>query len=144
MQYKLPDGRELAYAEYGDVTGRPVFFFHGAPGSRLFHPPDDVTRGAGVRLICVDRPGYGGSTFQPDRRILDWPKDVAALADRLGLDAFAVTGHSAGSPHTLACAYCLPDRVKAAAILCGVGPVEAPGATENTTFLNALAFKIGR
>jgi pimeloyl-ACP methyl ester carboxylesterase len=144
MKHTLPDGRELAYAEYGDLQGRPVLFFHGAPGSRMFRPPDEVTRQMGVRLICVDRPGYGGSTFQPKRTILDWPNDVAALADALGIASFAVAGHSAGSPHTLACSYCLPERVKATAILCGVGPVDAPGAAQNTTFINALGFRFGR
>ena len=144
MKHTLPDGRVLAYSEYGESNGHPVFFFHGAPGSRIFRPPDEATRRMGVRLICVDRPGYGGSTFQPNRQILDWPGDVAALADVLGIESFAVVGHSAGSPHALACAYSLPDRVDSAAVVCGVGPVDAPGATENTTFINRLGFKFGR
>jgi pimeloyl-ACP methyl ester carboxylesterase len=144
MKIKLLDGRELAYAEYGDPRGTPVFLFHGAPGSRLFHPPDDITKRLGVRLICVDRPGYGGSTFQPNRCILDWPKDVAALADSLNLDRFAVAGHSGGGPHTLACAYALPERVTAAAVLSGAGPVDAPGATEGMTLLNKFGFTFGQ
>jgi len=41
---KLQDGRELAYADYGDPQGTPVFFIQGTLGSRLFHPPEDVTR----------------------------------------------------------------------------------------------------
>ena len=69
----LKDGRLLAYAEYGDPAGTPVFFFHGTPGSRLFRPSDSITLKLGVRLICTDRPGYGASTFQPGRRLLDWP-----------------------------------------------------------------------
>jgi pimeloyl-ACP methyl ester carboxylesterase len=144
MQHQLPDGRQLAYAEYGDTAGRPVFFFHGAPGSRLFRPPEDVTRKMGIRLICVDRPGYGESTFQPKRKLLDWPKDVASLADAMGISEFQVVGHSAGSPHALACAYGLPERVRGAAVVCGVGPVDAPGATEETTFINRLGFQFGR
>lgn len=144
MQHRLPDGRELAYAEYGEPAGTPVFFFHGAPGSRFFRPPDEVTRRMGVRLICVDRPGYGGSTFQPHRRILDWPKDVVSLADALGIGTFAVAGHSAGSPHTLACAYSLPERIRVAAVLCGLGPADAPSATEDTTFINRLGIQLGR
>ena len=67
----LRDGRILSYAEYGDPCGKPIFFFHGTPGSRYFRPPDEITARLGVRLICVDRPGYGESTFQPGRRILD-------------------------------------------------------------------------
>ena len=141
---RLPSSRILAYAEYGDPRGAPLFLFHGAPGSRIFHPPDDITMRLGVRLICVDRPGYGGSTFQPGRRILDWPADIAHLADSLGLARFAVAGHSGGGPHTLACAYALPDRVRAAAVLSGAGPADAPGLTEGMTVLNRLGFQFGR
>jgi pimeloyl-ACP methyl ester carboxylesterase len=140
----LKDSRTLAYAEYGDPRGKPVFFFHGTPGSRLFRPPDEVTKKAGVRLITTDRPGYGLSTFQPGRRLLDWPADIAQLADALGIDKFCVTGHSGGGPHTLACAFGLPDRVLAAATLSGAGPVDAPGATDGMTALNKFGFKFGR
>ena len=144
MKYTLADGRTLGYAEYGDPHGTPVFFIHGSPGSRLFHPPDEVTKRSGVRLICAERPGYGHSTFQPNRRILDWPNDIASLADMLKIDSFSVIGHSGGGPHTLACAYALPNRVKAAAVVAGAGPVDAPGATEGMTTLNWFAFKFGQ
>jgi pimeloyl-ACP methyl ester carboxylesterase len=140
----LTDGRTLAYAEYGDPRGKPVFFFHGTPGSRLFHPPDEVTARVGVRLITVDRPGYGESTFQPNRRLLDWPNDIAQLAGALGINKFAVVGHSGGGPHTLACAYALPDRVIAAATIAGAGPIETPGATDDMIPLNKFGFKYGQ
>ena len=144
MQLKLPDGRVLAYQEYGDLHGRPAFFFHGTPGSRLFRPPDEVTGSMGIRLICVDRPGYGGSTFLPGRQIMDWPRDVSALADVLGIHTFTVAGHSGGGPYALACAYRLPERITAAAILSGAGPVDAPDAVEGLNPLHALAFRIGK
>ena len=144
MIHKLPDGRDLGYAEYGDPHGTPVFFIHGTPGSRLFHPPDDVTQRLGVRLVCAERPGYGDSTFQPNRRLLDWAKDTASLADALKLDKFAVVGHSGGGPHTLACAYALPGRITAAGLIAGAGPMDAPNATEGMIFINWLGFKVGR
>ncbi len=141
---RLSDGRQLGYAEYGDPAGKPVFFFHGIPGSRLFRPPDDVTTKARVRLICAERPGYGESTFQPGRRMLDWPADIAQLADYLGIDRFAVAGHSGGGPYALACAYALPERVTMAVSLSGAGPGDAPSATEGMVLLHALAFRLGR
>ena len=140
----LPDGRILAYAEYGDLSGMPVFFFHGIPGSRIFHPPDEITKKVGVRLICTDRPGSGLSTYQPKRRILDWPQDIAELADSLGLEKFHIAGHSGGGPYTLACAYALPGRVLGAAVLSGAGPADAGEAMEKLTPLNRLAFSIGQ
>jgi pimeloyl-ACP methyl ester carboxylesterase len=140
----LSDGRTLAYAEYGDLRGKPVFFFHGMPGSRLFRPPDNITEKAGVRLITTDRPGYGRSTFQPGRRFLDWPDDIVQLADHLGIQKFCVAGHSGSGPYVAACAYALPERVTAAAVLSGAGPVDAPDITRGMTTMNKLGVLVGR
>jgi pimeloyl-ACP methyl ester carboxylesterase len=140
----LTDGRILAFAEYGDPHGRPVFFFHGIPGSRLFRPPDEVTTRLGVRLITTDRPGSGLSTFQHGRRILDWPGDLLQLADRLGTRKFHVAGHSGGGPYALACAYANPERVIGAAVLSGAGPVNSPESTRNMTAINKFGVSIGR
>lgn len=108
----LPDGRDLAFADYGDPDGAPVFAFHGTPGSRLqLAPMSDLAREAGVRLIVPDRPGYGHSSLASGRCLADWPADVAAIADHLGLERFAVVGISGGGPHALACGCGLPGRV---------------------------------
>lgn len=103
-----------------------------------------MTKRLGVRLICAERPGYGDSTFQPNRRLLDWPKDIASLADALKFGKFAVVGHSGGGPHTLACAYALPERITAAGVVAGAGPVDTPNATEGMIFLHRLGFKVGQ
>jgi pimeloyl-ACP methyl ester carboxylesterase len=83
--------------------------------------------GAGLRPISYDRPGYGGSSPQPGRTMADTAFDVAAIADDLDLDRFAVWGASAGGPHALACAALLADRVVAAAVLASSAPYNAPG-----------------
>jgi pimeloyl-ACP methyl ester carboxylesterase len=141
----LKEGRRLAYAEYGDPRGKPVFLFHGAPGSRIFRPPlDDLTARRKVRLITVDRPGYGGSDFQAGRRIRDWPADVCTLADALGLARFAVCGHSAGGPYALACADLIPQRLTAAGVISGLGPVDGPETLDGIILQNRLGFTIGR
>jgi pimeloyl-ACP methyl ester carboxylesterase len=123
---KLPDGRRLSYAEYGDPAGSPAFYFHGTPGGLLeggFF--DEAARRHHLRLIAVDRPGYGDSDFEPGRRIKDWPADVAGLADSLGIERFAVVGLSGGGPHAQACAAMMPDRVTTAAIVSGAGSPDA-------------------
>jgi len=127
----LPDGRRLGYAEYGALGGRPVLFFHGAPGSRHIHADmaDVVTR-RGIRLIAVERPGYGLSDPQPGRSMLDWPGDVAVLADTLGIAQFSIIGFSMGSAYALACAYSLPERVTKVALSGALAPLDAPGVTE--------------
>jgi pimeloyl-ACP methyl ester carboxylesterase len=51
--------RRIAFAEYGDPAGKPVFLCHGTPSSRLNRPDDETTRALGARLIVIDRPGCG-------------------------------------------------------------------------------------
>jgi len=120
---QLSDGRTLAYLDIGDPEGRPVFYFHGGPGSRLegllF---DELNQQLGIRMIAPDRPGYGLSDFQEDRTYLDWPDDVSELADQLGIDRFAVLGWSSGGPHAAAVAHGIPQRLAVAAIVAGEGP----------------------
>lgn len=128
LTIQLPDGRNLGYAEFGDPQGAPTFFFHGIPGSRLqAQLVDPHAARAGIRIIGVDRPGIGLSTFQPGRTFLDWPADVSVLADRLELDRFAVVGISGGGAYVAACTHAMPDRVTVAGIISGMGPLEAPG-----------------
>lgn len=127
---ELEDGRTLGYAEYGAEDGKPVFVFHGFPGSRLTWPafdPNDCAGELGLRIIAPERPGYGLSDFQPGRELLDWPDDVVALADLLGIDRFAVLGLSGGGPFASVCAYKIPDRLEATALVVGMGPADAPG-----------------
>lgn len=126
--FTLPDGRRLGYAEQGAPDGTPVLFFHGAPGSSHMHADmNDMAGRRGIRLIAVDRPGYGLSAPQPGRRMLDWPDDVAALTDALGIARFTIIGFSAGSPYALACAYKLPDRVTKVALAGALAPLDFPG-----------------
>ncbi len=121
----LPDGRLLGYVECGDPAGKPVFCFDGWPSSRWGALLKDAEAGAaGVRLIGVDRPGMGLSSFTPKRRIVDWPDDVAEVATALGFDRWAVWGISGGAPFALACAYRLPGQVSACGVVSGVAPLE--------------------
>jgi pimeloyl-ACP methyl ester carboxylesterase len=141
----LPDGRRLAYAEYGDPDGKPVFYFHGTPGSRLErHPDASIARERGARLITVDRPGYGQSAFQVDRTFLDWPADVSRLADTLGLDRFAVCGWSGGTPHVLACAFKLPARLTRVAVFSGAAPFDVPGVLDGMAPGERAEFAVAR
>ena len=81
----------------------------------------------GIRLISYDRPGYGGSTPLPGRKVADVTKDVATIADHLGVERFAVWGISGGGPHAIASAALIPTRVVAAASLASPAPYPSPG-----------------
>lgn len=102
------DGHALAYTEWGDPDGRPVLYFYGMPGSRLFVPDPRAAADEGVLLITADRPGTGRSDPQPGHAIGDWPADVVVLADELGLDRFGVVSWSAGTCYVFACAAKVP------------------------------------
>lgn len=121
---KLPDGRQLCYTEYGNPEGLPLFVFHGNPNSRLLWGviPDSPFL-PNIRLIAPDRPGYGQTDFVEGVTTLEnWPNDIVALADALGIDKFAVFGPSGGGPFALACAWKIPERLTAVGIFASVGP----------------------
>ncbi|MEV5846732.1 alpha/beta fold hydrolase [Streptomyces sp. NPDC048179] len=125
---RTASGRRLRVEVSGDPRGRPVFLMHGTPGSRVGPRPRPMfLYQRGARLISFDRPGYGGSDRRPGRRVVDVVEDVAAVADALGLDRFAVAGRSGGGPHALACAALLPGRVTRAAAMVALAPRDAEG-----------------
>jgi pimeloyl-ACP methyl ester carboxylesterase len=97
-----------------------------------------------VRVIAADRPGCGLSDFQPDRRIGDWPGDVVELADALGIDRFAIVGVSGGGPYALACAREIPQRLTAAGVVCGLGPVSESWAVRDMLWSRRLVFRLAR
>jgi pimeloyl-ACP methyl ester carboxylesterase len=119
---QLHDGRALGYAEYGNSTGKILFYFHGHPGSRFeARFLADAALKAGNRLIGVDRPGMGLSTYKAGRSLLDFSDDVVELANNLKIDRFSVVGFSGGGPYVLACAYKIPNRLISCGIVSGVG-----------------------
>jgi pimeloyl-ACP methyl ester carboxylesterase len=128
-QINVAGRRELAYTDMGEPDWPCVFFFHGAPSSRLrLAYLEQQFLAKGVRVVSPDRPSYGRSSPHPGRSMADWPSDVAALAAALGTDRFLVAGHSSGGPYALACAALLPERVSTAIILGGVTDMAWPGA----------------
>jgi pimeloyl-ACP methyl ester carboxylesterase len=122
------DGRQVAYAEWGDPNGFPVVVLHGTPGSRLgrFSDPERLAA-TGMRQIGINRPGYGGSTRLPSRAVADVVADVVAVLAELDVGRFAVVGASGGGPHALALAAALPDRVVRCRITAGLAPYGIPG-----------------
>ena len=126
----LPDGRRLAWSAGGPQDGVPVLYLHGAIGTPVRRTPEleALIQRLGIRYIAVSRPGFGDSDPCPGRRVADFPADVECLADRLGLDRFAVVGVSAGGPYAIACARALPERAAATAAVSSVSPLCPPHA----------------
>lgn len=144
---RTADGRTLAVEEAGDPDGRPVLVHMGTPNSRHLYGPnaiDAATRG--LRLICYDRPGYGGSTPDPGRNVAACAADVRTICAELGITRLAMWGISGGGPHLLACAALLPELVVAAASLASLAPLDADGLdwTEGMGQANADDFELMR
>ncbi|KAF2819047.1 alpha/beta-hydrolase [Ophiobolus disseminans] len=123
----LADGRTLSYAIYGSPVPRTtIVYMHGFPSSRFegkfWH---SACTKHGIRLIAADRPGNGLSSFQKDRCMLDWPRDVIALADELKISQFYALGVSGGAPYALACIKSISkERLLGVAIVSGLYPVK--------------------
>ncbi|GAA5532552.1 alpha/beta fold hydrolase [Deinococcus aluminii] len=124
-------GRTLHVYDTGAEDGEAqltVFWQHGTPN--IGAPPEPLfpaSRRLGLRWVSYDRPGYAGSTPRPGRDVASAAADVARIADALGIDQFAVMGHSGGGPHALACAALLPERVLAVVSVAGLAPFGAEG-----------------
>lgn len=126
---ELPDGRVLAADDVGDPAGAPVLYLHGSPDCRLArHPDDGVAASAGIRLLAVDRPGYGASDPLPPGApagVRAWADDVVVLLDRLGVGRCAIAAWSAGAPWAFGLAAALPDRITAVVTYGALAPYEA-------------------
>jgi len=144
LTFELKDGRNLGYTDLGSPEAKPLFHFHGFPGSRLEVAifEDRIVQN-NIRLIGIDRPGMGLSDFKKDRTILDWPDDVVELADALGINKFAIEGISGGGPYAAACAYKIPDRLTTCGIISGLGPMDLE-VEEKIKSIRRLSFVIRR
>lgn len=123
----------------------PCLYLHATPGSRL-DPGLLFARSpaalSGIRLVAVDRPGFGLSGRQPGRGFADFPCHVVAVADHLDIDQFAVLGVSGGGGYALACAYAMPERVLAAVVVSGMTPVSGPADWRGLALGDRLVYRL--
>jgi pimeloyl-ACP methyl ester carboxylesterase len=129
QQLQISKDRKLGFNEYGCLNGIPIFYFHGSPGARVefdLFGDEVLLRKLDIRLIAIDRPGCGLSDFQPNRRFMDWPRDVLAVADHLHLKRFAILGYSGGGPYAAVCALAIPECITKAGIVSGTAPFVEP------------------
>ncbi|MFC9560445.1 alpha/beta fold hydrolase [Agromyces sp. NPDC056965] len=125
LDVPLGDGRSLHAYDTGADASSPLtlVWHHGSPQTGApIEPILQAASARGIRLLSYGRPSYGGSTPRPGRDVAAAAADVAAIADALGVERFAVMGASGGGPHALACAALLPERVTGAVSLAGIAP----------------------
>jgi pimeloyl-ACP methyl ester carboxylesterase len=122
-EVRAPDGRLVVFHVAGPEQSDLVVFHTGTPGTPHLEP--GMVRACaerGLRIVCIARPGYSGSSRLPGRTYADNPADTALVAERLGAEKFFVHGHSGGGGPTLADAAFLPDRVRAVAVSATLAP----------------------
>ena len=137
-------GTRLAFYEYGDPKGHPIIFYHGT-GSHvhgmLLHKPGLEY---GFRIIAPDRPGVAQSDFRPGWTIVDYAKDMAELADHLGIGSFGAIGISGAGPTLMASAFAIPDRLHCVVDLACAMPVYAdPEMAKHLGTTDRLYAKLG-
>jgi pimeloyl-ACP methyl ester carboxylesterase len=145
----LPIGRrkELEYYDFGaeDSDAHPIIYHYGLPGSgyeaSLAH---GVAKQLGVRIIAPNRPGCGNSTFDPNRKLTDWPDVIIRLADALRVDRATVVGVSSGGAYACALGHRCPERTASIVLLSSLAPVGAPRVTLGMRSLNRLFCVLGR
>ena len=124
---RLPDGRRLDMRVSGPAGGFPLVFHHGTPGAAT--PVRALERAAharGLRLVTTSRPGYGDSSRQPGRAVVDVAADTAAVLAAIGAERCLAAGWSGGGPHALACGARL-GAAAAVLVIAGVAPSGAEG-----------------
>jgi pimeloyl-ACP methyl ester carboxylesterase len=134
------NGAAVAFSEYGDPHGAPVFFCHGRPSSRtMAELTDEAARKLGLRIISPDRPGIRDSKFDPNRTLVDWPPLLRELAAHLQIEKFKILAISGGAPYAYVAAWMIPDRVEAIAVVSGAPPIaELSDRTGLLTLYNRL------
>src|SRR5262245_46581438 len=124
---RLPDGRRLDLRVSGPAGGLPLVFHHGTPSAAVpIRALERAAHARGLRLVTMARPGYGDSTPQPGRGVVDAAADTAAVLAAIGADRCLIAGWSGGGPHALACAARLGATV-AALVIAGVAPYGSAG-----------------
>lgn len=139
---RLGDGRRLTWREYGNVQGHPVIALHGTPGSReKFAIASGHARKLGLRLICPDRWGYGGSDAPRTGTLVDYARDCLDLAGYIGAERFSLVGVSGGGPYAAAIAAASPERIAALALVAPVGPIRGTATAPEMTLFHQFCFK---
>ncbi len=136
MRLVLDCGRRIAVHRTTTRTAwfpaeeRVVVFCHSGPGAGIFDPDPAATQASNVRLLSVDRPGYGGSQPLADgacATMASAADDLAAVLDSLGVERAGVVGWSSGGRVALALAARRPDLVERVVVLAtGAPDTEVP------------------
>jgi pimeloyl-ACP methyl ester carboxylesterase len=125
---RLADGRDLAFSEFGDIGSANVLVYCHSGGSCRFEASGGhrIALARGIRIVAMDRPGYGRSSPHSGRSFDTGARDLAHLVDALQIDRYVVAGFSAGAPYALATLLRDPSRARAAVLINTAGDRQHP------------------
>ncbi len=103
------------------MGGRVVVMLHGQPGAGSDWQQVADQLPADLRVIALDRPGYGANPLPAGGFAVN-ARTVLAELDAQGMERAVLVGHSYGGGVALAAAALAPDRVEALVLLASVGP----------------------
>ncbi len=130
---QLPSGRAVGFSAFGDALARRLVLLCLPTGlAGAFDPDPLVTEPWGVRMIVIDRPGYGPSAVLPDgaaqsveeraddlAEYVEWSETLADEVSKADFGRIGVIGWGSGAVFAAAVAARHPDLVDRLAL---VGP----------------------
>jgi pimeloyl-ACP methyl ester carboxylesterase/DNA-binding CsgD family transcriptional regulator len=147
-----PQGGLVYLGDYGPRDGVPVLFFHAGLGTRrIVHSFLRLSSAAGLRVIAIERPGFGGTDLRCEPGFEGSAHDTAMVMDKLGLTTAIITSIGGGNIAALSFAQLYPDRVRAGLLINPTPPrgyetkAQSPGAGlrqmtfSNPTIIRAMA-----
>lgn len=137
-------GLELTGLAWGEPDAPPLVMIHGwldnAASFALLAP----LLADRFHVIALDLPGHGHSSHLPAGTIyqhVDYTRAVIAAVDALALPRFHLLGHSLGAGVATMVAVAAPERIRALALIEGLGPLGDDGSRTLDRFRDALAVK---
>jgi pimeloyl-ACP methyl ester carboxylesterase len=135
------NGLRISYGVYGSGNNS-LMLFHGLVGSaRLESSEIKMIEAYDLRLIIVNRPGYGESECFEMNSVCDFVPMAGSVLDELEINRLDLVGISAGAPYAWAAAAAWGDRVKELFILSGVPAIYKPEILDLYTGKNLAFYK---
>lgn len=126
---KLDSGRTAHYIDEGPRDGRPVLYIGGTGTSARAARMTDFLRSTreslGLRLISVERNGFGDTEFDKGLGKADFVKDALQVLDRIGVRKVSVVAISGGGPYAAELASLAPDRIQSLHLAAALPPYGA-------------------
>jgi pimeloyl-ACP methyl ester carboxylesterase len=134
------NGLACRYLQWGEADAPPVLLLHGLRSyARTWEPIAQALSGSHL-LIAPDFRGRGESAWDPLRayRTDTYVSDIESFTAVLGLDRFAIVGHSMGGTVAYTCAARHPDQV-AALVIEDIGPGSSTDTSGAERILSEMA-----